>query len=372
MIEHVVRRGLEHPSTVAFIKRTVAEGPDVEIPAWGISTLGVTFWAIFVFVIMVDYSLKNVVATLAMVETPSAAITISAAQTEAGSKDDKQGLLETGNTITLVHQKPITSGIRATLRHLVSLAGAWSRVRGILAYFLYAFCFSFVSNVFVGLLPKVSGSIILAVAASGALLANLHASWTHKVIAMPTDKCFHKRIPARAEWKVLALPAAVQAAMPYISLYIITGFGYLLFGANVRQENYTNLNAGEWIWLIVRCIMMVFVALACTIFICLPAMVTQIRVEASILPEDQDTIVPFDRTFNGKVVPKILGGSGSIGFMDAWRSFNWEARIRLIKVYVKVFFIITAMLLTFGVVMLLEAMAIMGPAFAKAIKNAQA
>ena len=64
-----------------------------------------------------------------MIETPSAAITVSAAHTEEGSKSDKEALLETGPTITLVHQKPITSSIRGTFRHLVSLAGGWSRVR---------------------------------------------------------------------------------------------------------------------------------------------------------------------------------------------------------------------------------------------------
>ncbi|KAF2800690.1 hypothetical protein K505DRAFT_263505 [Melanomma pulvis-pyrius CBS 109.77] len=369
MIDHVVRRGLEHASTLDFIKRAAQDGPKIEIPGWGVFLLVTTVFVITVFLCLVDYSLKDVVATLAMVETPSAAITVSSTQAEAGSKSVKEGLLETGPTITLVHQKPITSGIRGTLRHLVSLAGAWARVRGVLCFYLYNVAFAFIHNILTHILPRFPGQPIVVAAMAGAALANLHAAWTFKVISMPTDQWFHKRMPRMEGWKVLAFPAAVATAMPYISLYIVQGFG-ILFGLHrLNQVDVTQFSGAEWAWLITRFVVMFVIVFACSIFICLPAMVTQIRVEASILPDDQDTIVPFDRTFNGKVVAKILGGTGCIGFLDAWRSFNWEARVRLIKVYVKAFFIVTGLFVVLAHVLAFEAWAIMGPAFSKALQG---
>jgi len=371
MMNTVVRRGLEHPNTINLIKRAANEGPNVELPGWGIFILVTSFIVIFVFLSLVDYSLKDVVATLAMVETPSAAITVSAAQTEQGTKQDKEGLLETGPTITLVHQKPITSSIRGTLRHLVSIAGGWARVRGLRSLYIYNFCFSIANIIISKVLPRFPGSLVIVAAASGALTANIHAAWTHKVIAMPNNTRIFARIPARSEWKVLAPAAAVAAAMPYISLYIGQGFAVLFGLHRLNQENIQTFSGAQYAWLITRFVLMFIIALSCTLFICLPAMVTQVRVEASILPEEQDTIVPFDRTFKGKVVAKILGGTGSIGFLDAWRSFNWEARIRLIKVYIKAFFITTGMLIALAFVLLFETWAIMGPAFGKAVQNAQ-
>jgi hypothetical protein len=40
-----------------------------------------------------------------------------------------------------------------------------------------------------------------------------------------------------------------------------------------------------------------------------PADVTLTRVQASLLPDIEETIVPFDQTFCEKVVPEVIGGS---------------------------------------------------------------
>lgn len=295
-----------------------------------------------------------------MVETPSAAITVSPSD-ETALKDVKEGALETGPTITLVRQKPITSSIRGTIRHLVSEAGTCSRWRGFLSLMAYSLCFSVVGGIIDRVTPNfIPARMILVSGATGALLANLHAAWTHKVIAMPNGARFWSRIPSAATWKVLALPAAVEACAKYTTIYIAQGFIILLGLERLNGEDYPAYAGKDWASLIFRILAIFVIALACSVFIVLPAHVTLIRVEASLLPEDQDTIVPFDRTFAGKVVPKILGGTGSIGFLDAWKSFNWEARGRLIKLYLKFFAIITALFFAFTHIMAFEIWAILG------------
>jgi len=353
MIAQLIRRELENPSSLEAIRRA-AVAPE-QIPTWGGAILVLTFLVIFVFVYLAHYSLQEVVPTLAMVETPSAAITVSAAQTEQGSKEDKESLLETSTTITLVHQKPITSSIRGTLRHLVSISGQWARVRGLMVFWMNSIATNLVAFALSLLLPRFPGSLVVVAALAGAATANLHAAWTHKLISMPAESHGSFRIPPRSEWKVLAPAATVAAAMPYVSLYIMKGFASIL-GLSRSQPEVTN--AAQAIWLIASSVLLFVIALACTLFICLPAMVTQIRVEASILPEELDTIVPFDRTFGGKVVSKMLGGTGSIGFLDAWKSFNWEARVRLIKAFLKAWFIMSGIVIAFLTVMTLEVFAI--------------
>lgn len=308
--------------------------------------------------------LKEVVATLCMVETPHAAITVSPSE-EPATKDEKEGLLETGPTITLVHQKPITSSIRGTVKHVVANAGRFARFRGFKIHALYSLVFAlavnFFSAFFMSLFPDLPGQAILVSGFAGATVANVHAAWTHKVVSMPSEATFWQRVPSKAHWKTLAPAAAISTAMPYVSLYLTGGVAILLGLHKLDQANLEQYTRGQWMCLAVRVFATFIFAITATLFLCLPAIVTQVRIESSILPEDQDTIVPFDRTFSGKVVSHMLGGTGKIGFLDAWRSFNWEARRRLLKLYVKIGAIMMFAFFVVGHVLAFEIFAIMGP-----------
>jgi hypothetical protein len=69
--------------------------------------------------------------------------------------------------------------------------------------------------------------------------------------------------------------------------------------------------------------------------VCVPARAVYIRVAASMLPEEDIPIVPFDRTFGGKVKAETVGGSRKLGLVDAWTTFDWASRIRYFKVILK-------------------------------------
>jgi hypothetical protein len=308
--------------------------------------------------------LNDVVTTLCMVESPMAAITVSPSTHEPSAKEgEKETLLETGPTITLVNQKPITSSIRGTLRHLVANAGRFARFRGFRINVLYSLLAGLTTTFFSGALPNMPGQAVLSAAITGALLANVHAAWTHKVVGMPTEKSLWQRIPSKAHWKTLAVPATIATVMPYVSVYLSAGVAMLMGLHKLEQEKITS--CAQWTGLVVRMLILFVFVITCTLFLCIPAMVTMIRIEASILPEDQDTIVPFDRTFGGKVVSQMMGGTGVVGFLDAWRSFNWEARRRLIKLLAKNFFIMFGIIVVVVHVIAFEVFAIMGPAVGK-------
>jgi hypothetical protein len=306
-----------------------------------------------------------------MVETPTAAITVSPSAEFTPLKDAKEEELESGPTITLVHQKPITSSIRGTIKHLVSQAGRLARWRGIKILFLYQFCVAIVAHVFKSVIPHIPGRMAIVAALSGAALANLHATWTHKVISMPTNKRFMERLVPRSNWKLLAFPAAVEASATYIAVYLIHGYCFLVGLDQVNNEDFAKYDGNDWLSLVMKIISVIGISVATVLFIIIPALVTLIRVEASILPEDEDTVVPFDRTFGGKVVPKILGGTGCVSFLDAWRSFKWEARWRLIKLYIKCFFIFIAIYIAMAHVLAFETWAILGPQLGEALSQAR-
>lgn len=364
LLAEIARRALSHPQAATFVKRAVAvedgEGERIEVPTWGVVIIYVSILVASVGVSLVSYMLNDLIATLCSVESPTAAITVSPSTHEPSDKEhEKDNLLETAPTITLVNQKPITSSIRGTIRHLVAHGGRLARFRGFKINLLYSFLSGIVATFFGGALNGVVGHTVIGAALTGAVLANVHAAWTHKVVGMPSNKSFWQRVPSKTHWKRLAVPSAIASAMPYISMYLTCGVAMLLQLHKVEHQKI--VTCAQWASLIARVAAIFIFAITCTLFLCLPAMVTLIRIEASILPEDEDPIVPFDRSFGGKVVSQMMGGTGVVGFLDAWRSFDWEARRRIIKLLVKSFFIMTAIVLVVVHVILFEVLAIMGP-----------
>ena len=108
--------------------------------------------------------------------------------------------------------------------------------------------------------------------------------------------------------------------------------------------------------------------------ICLADIYVQVslkRVEASMLPDEDNTIVPFDKSFSGKFKPLALGGLGAVSMLDAWKTFGREARIRLIKLYVKVFAMQFAVAVMFTMIIIGEVRLIMGGDFQRMVESAR-
>lgn len=101
-------------------------------------------------------------------------------------------------------------------------------------------------------------------------------------------------------------------------------------------------------------------ALVLGFLLVVPADVTLTRVQASLLADSEETIVPFDRSFNGKVIPEIVGGSGVIGMLDAWKTFDWNSRVRLVKAYLKVFLMELAVGAVFFAIAIFEVVLVLG------------
>ncbi|KAF2812515.1 uncharacterized protein BDZ99DRAFT_461188 [Mytilinidion resinicola] len=368
----LVRRGVQAASE--GFKNGDGKPVEIKIPGWGQALLFTTFIVFTVILSSLEYTLKDVVATLAMVESPSAEIALTSPPEDADPLMKNDGNVEenAGPNVTLVRAKPITSKIRTTLRHLKSQAGPLSKWRGLVPFIFYNFTHAFVTKILDAVIPGfIPGRFFIFSSLSAVLLARVHAAWTHTVISMPSNKRFWRRMPPASSWRQLALPAAVKACAGYASLYVAVGFVYVLRLNRLNGNELATYKGVDWFLLALRVTSLVAVVLLSALFVTLPAIVTLVRVEASLLPEDSECIVPFDRSFAGKVVPAILGGSGAIGFVDAWRSFNWEARRRLVFLYVKITLVMFAVMIILMPIMVFEIWVVMGPALQKLVADAQ-
>lgn len=305
-------------------------------------------------------------ATLTMIETPtSTAFRINEPASDSDDKyldtpesDDSSTLLfqeeksldkspPVEPDLLIVKSKPITATIRTTMKHLRAQAGRWSGFRGIILASVYrklnSLLFFLLSQLSSGLLTHA-----VAFVATHVALAGLDMAWTHIVISLPSTRPWWRRIPSLDRVKAIIVPAAIYAVAEHacyllpLALFKAFALDSYIHNPSLFQDATQQVRNG----LIAKALLVVLVALVSGFLILIPATITLRRVQASMLPDEDEAIVPFDRTFNGKVQPVVAGGSGAVSMLDAWKTFDWAARIRYLKLQAKLvalFFTTTVM-----------------------------
>ena len=313
-----------------------------------------------------------------MIETPTATAfkvdsddTVEEVNAPLLSEDQKSEKMQLIEDLYIVKQKPITAKMRTALKHLTAQGGRWARFRGLHVWLIYGGIHSLIVNLFTGGASHPLVRPFVAVITSIAL-CRLHMTWTHIVISAPSTKHWWQRIPSIKAGKNVIIPTAIFTIAAEASIYVP---GSLLVSAHevLRARAAKSDSPVETQKLAAAALLIIgLIALAIVFLIVIPANVTLKRVEASMLPEEDEAIVPFDRTFAGKVKPEILGGNGAVGMLDAWKTFDRSARIRLIKLYAKIFAIQTATVVMFFFVVITELRWIMGDNLAEVGRMAQA
>lgn len=261
--------------------------------------------------------------------------------------------------------KPITSSLRSTVKHLRARAGPWSRFRGFSLFLVYGLADGFLTSVFSNFPANYFLTQFVIQTIVGVILAPLQLAWVHIVITEPSPKSFYHRIPGRKSWAKIAPVVVFEHA--------ITGAAFFLPMAIVKAAGGWEAFNGSPDMPPVKAGCHAFgVVLGPSILaflVSVPARAVFVRVAASMLPEEEESIVPFDRSFGGKVVPAILGGSGKLGILDAWRTFDRPALIRYLKVTAKVFMIEFALVFAFTLAFVGELYAIGGDSVHKMAGN---
>ncbi|CAG8152344.1 unnamed protein product, partial [Penicillium nalgiovense] len=219
--------------------------------------------------------------------------------------------------------KPITTKLRTTIRHLRARAGFWSPFRG----FEISLISSFTLACLLSFTRACSSSILVEIVAQfciGMLLAPWKMLLVHLVISEPSPKCFYQRIPGYRAWIKIA-PAAAFQEIPISA--------YKLLQRAIETVNWCNLDSFLDLLIGTGSSSAIRVLIP-PVVVYLAVIVTRaifIRVAASMLPEEDKPIIPFDRSFGGKLKPSIRGSNGCLTLSDAWVTFDWPSRIRFTK-----------------------------------------
>ena len=305
--------------------------------------------------LQIRYTFGQLIATLAIIESPEASFeplpTIDPDSDEAAPEVDGEPV---DSEPVAGRPTAITSSFRRSLELLKSKGGPPARFRGF-NIFVARIILSLMLSVFFGMLPFTVNVILTNVA-----LANFDLAWTHIVISDPSPKPWYRRIPGLSAFKKVATPSAIVAvvvavqinfSLPVLLVQIYRLYKRIFNGtAPIQSAPAVSLQS----------IFIVVLTLVLTTVLMIPATVVLTRVQASLLDDAEETIVPFDRSFGGKFVPEITGGPGVVGMLDAWKTFGWPARIRLLIIYLKAALLEIVVILIFAAVLAIELFAIAG------------
>lgn len=317
-------------------KRAVDDGAVYQLPGWAFGVFFLDLIIFLPFVLVVGYTFNNVFPVIAMIEDPS-----PPAYEPVSLNADNESLAEDNAAAAADESarggqdtRAISSSFRALHRTLYGIAGLKSYFRGFACWIALTvstlFVYSIVSAV--PFIPAIVAAMISALA-----LVQLYCAWLHVVITAPSEKRFYQRLPPfKKAFQACALPTVLY----FIALEIHSFLPQLLFRAlgvtTWDPKNPSQVPQADphdtWKLLIVF-----IVSITTTIFITIPAHVVLTRTQASLIPEEDETIVPFDRSFQGKLEPAIVGGRGYVTIKDAWQTFSRASWVRLVKLYLKIF-----------------------------------
>jgi len=240
--------------------------------------------------------------------------------------------------IMLIDNKVHTASIRSSITLLHRTGGFFGRWRGlgfsIFYNTLHGMVSSFLAN-FIGF--GIFGHAITYIFTSVGL-ARLHMAWTHKMISAPSKLSWNKRIVPRKECKAILLPTVVFATAQQATVILPIAVAFALgLPEKFHSGSVPEVRQGCHSMDFLKFLAVPATALIVAFAVLLPAAVTLTRIEAALLPTDQQTIVPFDRSAVIGDLDMSQRGACRAVFVQAWRSFDRAARLRLIKLYAKMF-----------------------------------
>lgn len=247
---------------------------------------------------------------------------------------EERGLEDPGTTAGAI---PVTSSLLGTLGHLRRSCGIWSFFRGFKGFVLWSVIFFGVGiplEVILSSQPSWLAST-LSLTLGSVIAAPLHCSWTHAII--------RRGSASRAGHSVRYLPGvwSRHLVLPSIRFSVLTA---LCMEAALGITKTVMPRLPEWpfvVFMLLGFVAPLLFMVATSLLVLLPAIIALARIEASLLPEGADAVVPLDRLFAGR----SAAWSSEEGWwryvwvnlspIGAWKTFDKETYWRMFKVYVR-------------------------------------
>lgn len=251
----------------------------------------------------------------------------------------------------------VTSSLRSINRLLTSNGGWRANFRGFFCMLAQALATAILFGSFSAFLPNVLASLATLLAALS--LVQLSTAWVHIIVTPRSPLPFWSRLPPfKRTFDATARPVAAYWLASQVATWVPIAVGWALgldlpnfrFGAPTTTVPGTEPRPSD-AW---KSIVITLISLAFHILVVIPAEVVLVRVQASLLPEDADTIIPFDRSFEGKVEPRVVGGKGYATMTQAWATYSRAAWKRLVILYAKIIAVSAAVFLLMAAVVVPE------------------
>ncbi|KAL8371885.1 hypothetical protein RB595_001610 [Gaeumannomyces hyphopodioides] len=352
--------GLVAAVGLELTKRAAGADGDVAANVSGFWVFLIALLNIAVFLplsVFVLYTFGGVLPTLAMIEDPHASSRyVELSPSLDDDEDDEDAEFEGAqqprrNKPRANLQAPVaeegvifTSSVRATLRQLYRLGGWRALFRGLFCAWVVSVATATVGAIVstVPFVPFLVGTLVANLA-----LVQLHTAWVHIVISTkPVSLAFWRRMPAfRRTFDATKYVVLVQWFATTLTQYLPFGVAWLvgvpqaalnLYNPNPADDDSAPAGGSQQPIAAWKHVAILAAVILCLLFIHIPAAVALVRVQASILPPEEDTVVPFDRSFGGTVEPAVINGNASVSIPNALRTFSRDSWVRLYKLMAKV------------------------------------
>ncbi|KAK9332534.1 hypothetical protein V1520DRAFT_324602 [Lipomyces starkeyi] len=256
---------------------------------------------------------------------------------EAGDRVDDAQLearrLE--RNLTYAGRHPVTSSLRRTAVYLRHEAGPWSLFRGMSVYIAKRVAMGFYKDLGSLILPNILQPLLSLIVEL--CVAPFSLVLTHIIVTVPTKRTWvfrFRHTPLRLS--VLTLPVLVTE-------FIVHKFVYLLHPTLIAKVAMPSKAQGGLGGLPIFFGVLMFLLgcatyLSLFLFVSVPATIVRIRVQASLLPDGEEPIVPFDRKSFGTISSLR---DAMYGLVSTWKTVGSSDRKRYFKSIVK-FYVIGA------------------------------
>ncbi|KAM0297811.1 hypothetical protein HYE67_003298 [Fusarium culmorum] len=297
-----------------------------QLPDWSFYVFLANFVLFIPVLLLCSYTFEKVFPVLAIVEDEKPPAYAPLAVESIANDDITKPSGVPSAPAAAGHGKPITSSFRATFSLLRSTGGFRAMYRGYLMHALQALALGLIMSALSHVTPY---SFAVAHLISSLICVQLSTAWVHIVITPESQDPWYRRIPAfkttfLATWRPIVI---WWAASQVVTLGGITTV-YAMGTDSQGMPEFDGSESGVWGIMIL--------ALFLQVAIQIPAYVVLVRVQASLLPAEADTIIPFDRSFNGRIEPVVVGGRGYATVRDAWSSFSKSAWKRIVMLEIKI------------------------------------
>ncbi|RDA96122.1 hypothetical protein CP533_1754 [Ophiocordyceps camponoti-saundersi (nom. inval.)] len=328
----------------ALAAAAASSADNLRLPRWTWLVLLLQLIVLLPILLILSYTLETVYPVFAMIEDDDPPSYRPVSLDSSSSEDDMPLRLRPKPTRGRSPRPSSTSSLRDINRLLMAHGGVMANFRG----FSCALAQTVATSLLMAVFTAALGGLFAPVATLLASLAlvQLSAGWLHIVISRPSPLHFWQRLPPfkrtfEATWRPVTIFWFACEVARWIPLALISITGLTLPELQIaghRQADIYQLNGV----FVVKALALLLITLVFSVFLVIPANVVLVRVQASLLPAHDETIVPFDRSFQARVEPAVVGGRGYVSMSDAWATFSKRAWHRLLTLYVKVFLVFVA------------------------------